>query len=63
MEAYRYIHVHNMHLVVKQYDFSVHWFSTNGALGDLVSTQLTCAMTTEKCTVLLTVHTNMALGL
>ena len=40
-----------------------HWLPTDWALNDLVSTELTCPVTTEEDTVLFPVHTHLTLGL
>ena len=48
---------------VKENDFLGDSFPTYGALYNLVSTQLTSTMTTEKDTVFSSVHTYLTLGL
>ena len=48
---------------VKEDDLLSDWFPTDWALNDLVSTELTCPMTTEEDTVLFPVHTHLTLGL
>ena len=48
---------------VKEDDLLSDWLPTDWAFNDLVSTELTCPVTTEEDTVLFPVHTHLTLGL